>query len=191
MCVVCSSERSPGRSLGLRCIRAGPRDPSSAQTPARERLRLKKRTVPPRFARAFTKAPRAAVAQLVRAPDCGSGGRWFESTQLYQKNHLISHACLAARRAGANRSTPRRRWSRPCRRSASLRGSPLHPSGGRVKSGRIKRSACRTLLPRRPRHGFRVTLPRNPTPKLHSRPSSALCLVPQSTARTDHGYLPA
>jgi hypothetical protein len=25
----------------------------------------------------------AAVAQLVRAPDCGSGGRWFESTQLY------------------------------------------------------------------------------------------------------------
>src|SRR5262249_50271216 len=26
----------------------------------------------------------AAVAQLVRAPDCGSGGRWFESTQLYQ-----------------------------------------------------------------------------------------------------------
>jgi hypothetical protein len=29
-------------------------------------------------------AGRAAVAQLVRAPDCGSGGRWFESTQLYQ-----------------------------------------------------------------------------------------------------------
>src|SRR5208282_4428590 len=28
---------------------------------------------------------RAAVAQLVRAPDCGSGGRWFESTQLYQQ----------------------------------------------------------------------------------------------------------
>ncbi len=27
----------------------------------------------------------AAVAQLVRAPDCGSGGRWFESTQLYQR----------------------------------------------------------------------------------------------------------
>src|SRR5215471_13132711 len=26
---------------------------------------------------------RAAVAQLVRAPDCGSGGRRFESTQLY------------------------------------------------------------------------------------------------------------
>jgi hypothetical protein len=30
--------------------------------------------------------PCAAVAQLVRAPDCGSGGRWFESTQLYQKS---------------------------------------------------------------------------------------------------------
>src|SRR5689334_11375972 len=42
----------------------------------------------PNFARASTFRPparaRAAVAQLVRAPDCGSGGRWFESTQLYQ-----------------------------------------------------------------------------------------------------------
>jgi hypothetical protein len=28
--------------------------------------------------------PDAAVAQLVRASDCGSEGRWFESTQLYQ-----------------------------------------------------------------------------------------------------------
>src|SRR5438045_7715163 len=25
----------------------------------------------------------AVVAQLVRAPDCGSGGRWFKPTQLY------------------------------------------------------------------------------------------------------------
>jgi hypothetical protein len=33
---------------------------------------------------------RAAVAQLVRAPDCGSGGRWFESTQLYQQNQSLS-----------------------------------------------------------------------------------------------------
>ena len=31
----------------------------------------------------------AAVAQLVRAPDCGSGGRWFEPTQLYQKNQWV------------------------------------------------------------------------------------------------------
>ena len=30
------------------------------------------------------RALRAVVAQLVRAPDCGSGGRWFEPTQLYQ-----------------------------------------------------------------------------------------------------------
>ena len=28
----------------------------------------------------------AAVAQLVRAPVCGTGGRWFEPTQLYQHN---------------------------------------------------------------------------------------------------------
>ena len=26
----------------------------------------------------------AVVAQLVRAPVCGTGGRWFEPTQLYQ-----------------------------------------------------------------------------------------------------------
>src|SRR5229473_1911196 len=33
----------------------------------------------------------AAVAQLVRAPDCGSGGRWFESTQLYHSRiNIIS-----------------------------------------------------------------------------------------------------
>jgi hypothetical protein len=30
------------------------------------------------------KAVCAVVAQLVRAPDCGSGGRWFKPTQLYQ-----------------------------------------------------------------------------------------------------------
>ena len=29
------------------------------------------------------KAVCAVVAQLVRAPDCGSGGRWFKPTQLY------------------------------------------------------------------------------------------------------------
>src|ERR1700723_2385007 len=27
----------------------------------------------------------AVVAQLVRAPVCGTGGRWFEPTQLYQR----------------------------------------------------------------------------------------------------------
>src|ERR1700722_7705394 len=28
----------------------------------------------------------AVVAQLVRAPVCGTGGRWFEATQLYHNN---------------------------------------------------------------------------------------------------------
>jgi hypothetical protein len=28
----------------------------------------------------------AVVAQLVRAPVCGTGGRWFEPTQLYQQS---------------------------------------------------------------------------------------------------------
>ena len=32
----------------------------------------------------------AAVAQLVRAPDCGSGGRWFESNQLYQSFQALN-----------------------------------------------------------------------------------------------------
>ena len=29
--------------------------------------------------------PNAALAQLVRAPDCGSGGRWFEPTRRYHQ----------------------------------------------------------------------------------------------------------
>ena len=37
---------------------------------------------------------RAVVAQLVRAPVCGTGGRWFEPTQLYQRNQtLIRQIC--------------------------------------------------------------------------------------------------
>src|SRR5258708_25082274 len=32
----------------------------------------------------------AVVAQLVRAPVCGTGGRWFEPTQLYQINQTVS-----------------------------------------------------------------------------------------------------
>ena len=31
-----------------------------------------------------------AVAQLVRAPGCGPGGRWFESTQLYHACHDVA-----------------------------------------------------------------------------------------------------
>ena len=33
----------------------------------------------------FGPAKDAVVAQLVRAPVCGTGGRWFEPTQLYQR----------------------------------------------------------------------------------------------------------
>ena len=37
----------------------------------------------------------AVVAQLVRAPVCGTGGRWFEPTQLYQPSSLlIAGRCL-------------------------------------------------------------------------------------------------
>src|SRR5262249_50706616 len=32
-----------------------------------------------------------AVAQMVRAPVCGTGGRWFEATQLY---HFFSYISL-------------------------------------------------------------------------------------------------
>src|SRR6187551_287978 len=38
----------------------------------------------------FARIVCAAVAQLVRAPVCGTGGRWFEPTQLY-------HSTLARR----------------------------------------------------------------------------------------------
>lgn len=34
----------------------------------------------------------AVVAQLVRAPVCGTGGRWFEPTQLYQLNQSDTEA---------------------------------------------------------------------------------------------------
>ena len=37
----------------------------------------------------------AAVAQLVRAPDCGSGGRRFESRQLYQVSGLVTGSLIA------------------------------------------------------------------------------------------------
>jgi hypothetical protein len=42
------------------------------------------------FGSAFLRAlPKdAVVAQLVRAPVCGTGGRWFEPTQLYHHNKI-------------------------------------------------------------------------------------------------------
>ncbi len=53
----------------------------------------------------------AVVAQLVRAPVCGTGGRWFEPTQLYHSGYserqtaadapaAARHARLSRRRAG-------------------------------------------------------------------------------------------
>src|SRR5258706_8492727 len=38
---------------------------------------------PDKGSRVGREAVCAVVAQLVRAPDCGSGGRWFKPTQLY------------------------------------------------------------------------------------------------------------
>src|SRR6185437_3070598 len=45
----------------------------------------------------------AVVAQLVRAPDCGSGGRWFESTQLYQSDQASSSKRPEAETPKSNR----------------------------------------------------------------------------------------
>jgi hypothetical protein len=48
---------------------------------------LPKRTLAPSFppsSRPLGGHQDAVVAQLVRAPVCGTGGRWFEPTQLYQ-----------------------------------------------------------------------------------------------------------
>src|SRR5262245_39216901 len=70
-----------------------PAKPSFERRPAKARQRP---AALPKMALAPTFAPlaraRAAVAQLVRAPDCGSGGRWFESTQLYQRENMPSSA---------------------------------------------------------------------------------------------------
>ncbi len=55
---------------------------------------LPKRGVAPSFRpvrRHFSgRARDAVVAQLVRAPVCGTGGRWFEPTQLY---HYKQNPC--------------------------------------------------------------------------------------------------
>lgn len=32
---------------------------------------------------------RAVVAQMVRAPDCGSGGRWFDPSQRYHSSRRV------------------------------------------------------------------------------------------------------
>src|ERR1700704_5673594 len=60
------------------CILNAPR--ATSRNPAAGRV-LSKQDRAPRLRPLATR--RAAVAQLVRAPVCGTGGRWFETTQLY------------------------------------------------------------------------------------------------------------
>ena len=55
-------------------------------------LCLKERDRMSRVAPRLKMRPRAAVAQLVRASDCGSEGRWFESTRLYQSPHCLRNS---------------------------------------------------------------------------------------------------
>src|SRR5437763_6604803 len=48
----------------------------------------------------------AVVAQLVRAPVCGTGGRWFEPTQLYQTLPSDVPDHTTGSRAGAPAASP-------------------------------------------------------------------------------------
>ena len=88
---------SPGRSPGLFALnaRTSRRDKGRGGNPCQER------DVAPSFRRRSCRLMRAcaAVAQLVRAPVCGTGGRWFEPTQLY-------HSQFAACSAPPNLKTP-------------------------------------------------------------------------------------
>src|SRR6202012_5399205 len=81
----------------------------------------------------------AVVAQLVRAPDCGSGGRWFEPTQLYHPNFTEPRSSnrrvktAAVRRNFARRAftvaaeeTPIRENSVPLGDSLYLQSGDLH-----------------------------------------------------------------
>jgi hypothetical protein len=71
-------------------------------------------------------AGRAAVAQLVRAPDCGSGGRWFESTQLYQTGSAASQlrSCIG--------------WLHHCSADGIVSSNALAACGRRKKPRRLK-----------------------------------------------------
>ena len=59
---------------------------------------------------------RAVVAQLVRAPDCGSGGRWFEPTQLYQSNSEKLRPPISLAESAAGRCPLQRAACRPAER---------------------------------------------------------------------------
>jgi hypothetical protein len=56
----------------------------------------------------------AVVAQLVRAPVCGTGGRWFEPTQLYHKINNLAYISPDRRTIGWSLGTNRPRSCRSC-----------------------------------------------------------------------------
>jgi hypothetical protein len=55
----------------------------------------------------------AVVAQLVRAPVCGTGGRWFEPTQLYHEINDLQLSALIVVRLGGH-------WVQTARRSVQF-----------------------------------------------------------------------
>ena len=67
----------------------------------------------------------AVVAQLVRAPDCGSGGRWFEPTRLYHSNSLEPRVVDTAAKSAALR-----RNFYACAFSASAEETPIKENSG-------------------------------------------------------------
>jgi hypothetical protein len=84
----------------------------------------------------------AAVAQLVRAPDCGSGGRWFESTQLYQAEITHEIFLIAAPLSGFDFASGRHRVG-SCHTIRTVERWPASDSGaGRPEMPRqlIRRS---------------------------------------------------
>jgi hypothetical protein len=104
-----ANQPSPDRKSGLFLVcRLRPRRPSGGAKRRRSRhpAALPKPGVAPSFPpgsaprlRRLTKD--AVVAQLVRAPVCGTGGRWFEPTQLYQHRNRSGMIRIVARFSGA------------------------------------------------------------------------------------------
>ena len=76
-----------------------PGDPSAGESPPRLVCTLPRQAFAPSFP---APSRHAAVAQLVRAPVCGTGGRWFEPTLLYHPIlHPILHPMRDSRRSPA------------------------------------------------------------------------------------------
>jgi hypothetical protein len=125
--------------------------------------------------------PCAAVAQMVRAPDCGSGGRWFEASQLYHTQSMRhrragkasrSEACppFAPRRNGGRMTSrgehdacpqiERNHPRRPIRRRGGNR-APLQRRelvadnvGGRCAHARSRAACAASGRPRRGREAW-------------------------------------